>query len=154
MHRRPHLRALAAALPLLFLLATAAGCSEDVHATVPAGGDDPACRRLASALPDNLLKQHRRDTDPSSPALAAWGDPAIILRCGVTPPGPTTAQCISVDGVDWVARPVDEGYDFTTYGRLPAVQVLVPKHYTPETFALTGLAHAVGAIPQGEHRCS
>lgn len=123
-------------------------------ATVPPSGSDPACTRLATALPSTLLKAKRRDTDPSSPALAAWGDPAIVLRCGVTPPGPTTEQCIAVDGIDWVARAVDGGYDFTTYGRVPAVQVLVPKHYAPETFALTGLSSAVGAIPQGEHRCS
>jgi hypothetical protein len=125
-----------------------------VHVTVPAGGRDPACARLTALLPHDLLRQHRRETDPTSPALAAWGDPAIVLRCGVTPPGPTTAQCIAVDGVDWVARAIDGGYDFTTYGRTPAVQVLVPKHYAPETFALTGLAAAVSAIPQGEHHCS
>jgi hypothetical protein len=142
-----------AALALLLVVAAAA-CSDQVHTTVPAGGTDPGCTRLGRALPQTLLKHHRRKTDPASPALAAWGDPAIVLRCGVSPPGPTTDQCISVDGVDWVARPVDGGYDFTTYGREPAVQVLVPKHYAPEAFALTGLAAAVSGIPQGEHRCS
>ncbi len=129
-------------------------CSHSVRASVPSGGSDPGCARLASALPSTLLKEKRRDTTPSSPALAAWGDPAIVLRCGVTPPGPTTDQCVAVNGVDWVARPINGGYDFTTYGREPAVQVLVPKHYAPETFALTGLAAAVGAIPQGEHHCT
>ncbi|MDP9222233.1 MAG: DUF3515 domain-containing protein [Actinomycetota bacterium] len=151
MHRRPHLTAtLAGAL----LLTLAVGCSDQVTAKLPAGADDPACTQLGAALPKTLLKQDRRATDPSSPALAAWGDPAIILRCGVETPGPTTDQCTTVNGIDWVARPLTDGYDFTTYGRTPAIQVLVPKHYAPETFALTGLASAVAAIPQGEHRCS
>jgi hypothetical protein len=131
-----------------------AGCSSRVEAKLPADAGDPACTTLAAALPTSLLKQDRRDTDPSSPALAAWGDPAIILRCGVEPPGPTTDQCTTVNGVDWVARQLGDGYDFTTYGRAPAVQVLVPKHYAPETFALTALSTAVSAIPQGAHRCS
>jgi hypothetical protein len=109
---------------------------------------------VAAGLPKTLLKQDRRDTDPSSPALAAWGDPAIVLRCGVPPPGPTTDQCTTVNGVDWVARSIAGGYEFTTYGRTPAVQVLVPDHYAPETFALTGLSAAVSVLPQGEHRCS
>jgi hypothetical protein len=150
-HRRPHLTATLAGAILLTL---AVGCSDRVTAKLPAGAGDPACTQLGSALPKTLLKQDRRATDPTSPALAAWGDPAIILRCGVEPPGPTTEQCTTVNGIDWVARPLTNGYDFTTYGRSPAIQVLVPKHYAPETFALTGLASAVAAIPQGEHRCS
>jgi hypothetical protein len=109
---------------------------------------------VARALPSTVLHQKHRDTDPTSPALAAWGDPPIVLRCGVSPPGPTTDQCIAVDGIDWVARAVSGGYSFTTYGRTPAVQVLVPRHYAPETFALTALTAAVSTVPQGEHRCS
>ena len=151
MHRRPYLTA---TLGGALLLTLAVGCSDRVNAKTPPGADDPACTQLAAALPKTLLKQDRRATDPTSPALAAWGDPAIILRCGVEPPGPTTDQCTTVNGVDWVARALTDGYDFTTYGRTPAIQVLVPKHYAPETFALTGLASAVAGIPQGEHRCS
>jgi Protein of unknown function (DUF3515) len=131
-----------------------AGCSDAVKVAVPSAGNDPACAALTGALPKTLLKQGRRDTDPKSPALAAWGDPAIVLRCGVAPPGPTTDQCTAVNGIDWVGQPVKNGYAFTTYGRTPAVQVLVPKQYAPETFALTALSAAVGRIVQGSHRCS
>jgi Protein of unknown function (DUF3515) len=152
-HCRPRLTAVAVAVALP-VLAVVAGCSHDVDAQVPPDAANPACVRLAGSLPATLLDEHRRDTHPSSPALAAWGDPAIVLRCGVTPPGPTTDQCTAVDGIDWVVRRLDDGYAFTTYGRVPAVQVRVPRHYAPETFALTGLATAVGTIAQGEHRCS
>jgi hypothetical protein len=157
-HRRPRLshppRRTAIGGVLLATLVLLAGCSDAVKTTVPADAADPACSQVVSALPKTLLKQSRRDTDPKSPALAAWGDPAIILRCGVPPPGPTTDQCTAVNGIDWVAQPLTDGYAFTTYGRTPAVQVLVPKHYAPETFALTGLSAAVGRIAQGGHRCS
>jgi hypothetical protein len=131
-----------------------AGCSDAVKTTLPSAASDPACAAVTSALPKTLLKQNRRDTDPTSPALAAWGDPPIVLRCGVPSPGPTTDQCTAVNGIDWVGQPVKDGYAFTTYGRTPAVQVLVPKHYAPETFALTALSAAVGRIAQGAHRCS
>ena len=166
MHRRSHLRtapvpvagvthgrllALAALSVLGVLVCT--GCSHAVKAKVPVGGDSPVCAQVAAQLPGRLLKQKHRDTDPNSPSLAAWGDPAIILRCGVATPGPSTDHCETVNGVDWVVQPLSDGASFTTYGRTPAIQVLVPKHYAPEEFALTGLSTAVDVVPQGEHRC-
>ena len=48
------------------------------------------------------LPGEERDTDPAGTAVHAWGDPAVIARCGLPALGPTTEQCISVDGVDWV----------------------------------------------------
>lgn len=125
-----------------------------VEVTVPAGGTDPACADMAARLPDRLLDRERVDTSVTSPAVAAWGKPAIIWRCGVTPPGPTTEQCVNVNGIDWVVDPLGDGTGFVTYGRVPAVQVLVPRAYQPETFALTALSGAVDVVPQGEHRCT
>lgn len=125
-----------------------------VEVAVPGDGSDPACADMATRLPQRLLKQDRADTSVSSPAVAAWGNPAIIWRCGVTPPGPTTEHCVTVNGVDWVVDTLDDGTGFVTYGRVPAVQVLVPRHYEPETFALTALTSAVTVVPQGEHRCT
>jgi hypothetical protein len=125
-----------------------------VEVVVPDAGADPACAAMADRLPSRLLNQERVATSQSSPAVAAWGDPAIIWRCGVTPPGPTTQDCIAVNGIDWVVEPLDDGTGFVSYGRDPAVQVLVPETYAPETFALTALSSAVGTVPQNEHRCS
>jgi hypothetical protein len=142
------------ALLVVSALTALAGCSHDVDARLPVHASDPACATAAAKLPKTLLKADRRSTHPSSPALAAWGDPAIILRCGVEAPGPTPDHCETVDGIDWVVQDLSDGKDFTTYGRSPAVQVLVPKHYAPEEFALTALTSAVATIPQSEHRCS
>jgi len=125
-----------------------------VDVAVPQGGSDPACSRMADKLPHRVLDQPRVDTSVSSAAVAAWGDPAIIWRCGVTPPGPTTQDCLTVNGIDWIVDRLDDGTGFVTYGRTPAVQVLVPSTYAPETFALTALSSVVGQVPQGEHRCS
>jgi hypothetical protein len=135
-------------------LALLSACTHQVQARLPADAADPACATAAAKLPQTLLKAGRRATHPSSPALAAWGDPAIILRCGVTPPGPTADLCQAVNGIDWVVQQLSGGVEFTTYGRTPAIQVLVPSHYAPEAFALTGLTAAVATIKQGAHRCS
>ena len=125
-----------------------------VDVAAPAGGSDPACARLADRLPATLRGQARRPTSSSSPAVAAWGDPAIVWRCGVTPPGPTQNECTQVNGVDWVRVPLADGSSFTTYGREPAVQLLVPHAYAPEPLTLPALSGVVAAVPQGPHRCS
>jgi hypothetical protein len=163
-HGRPHLtrRGLSAPRVAVALAAAAAVTTgaflllrhQPVEIAVPDGGADPACAAMADRLPSRLLNQERVATSQSSPAVAAWGDPAIIWRCGVTPPGPTTQDCIAVNGIDWVVEPLDDGTGFVSYGRDPAVQVLVPETYAPETFALTALSSAVGTVPQNEHRCS
>ena len=121
--------------------------------TAPSGGADPACSRLAARLPATVQRQGRVRTSSDSPAVAAWGDPAIIWRCGVTPLGPTTDECIDVNGVDWVRHPLADGSSFTTYGRDPAVQVLVPKAYAPEPLVLPPFSDVVSVVTQGERRC-
>ena len=125
-----------------------------VDVAAPAGGADPACARLADRLPATLHGQGRRATTSASPAVAAWGDPAIVWRCGVTPPGPTQDECTQVNGVDWVRVPLRDGSSFTTYGRQPAVQVLVPRAYAPEPLTLPVLSTVVEQLPQGARRCT
>jgi hypothetical protein len=144
------LAAVAAAATVAFFLLR----DQPVEVAVPDGGADPACAAMADRLPSRLLDHARVATSQRSPAVAAWGDPAIIWRCGVTPPGPTTQDCIAVNGIDWVVEPLDDGTGFVTYGRDPAVQVLVPDDYAPETFALPALSAAAGTVPQNEHRCT
>ena len=78
----------------------------------------------------------RRDTDPDSPGVAAWGDPAVIARCGVAALGPTDTECLEVDGVGWIPDPLSDGTRFTSFGTDPALEVLVPKAYAPEPLLL------------------
>jgi len=58
-----------------------------------------------------------------------------------------------VNGVDWVAHRLGDGVRFTTYGRAPAVEILVPDAYQPEPLLLPAFARAASAIPQGQRRC-
>lgn len=114
---------------------------------------DPLCARVSGRWPDSVGGQPRVAVRDDPPAVAAWGDPAIIARCGATSPGPTTDDCVAADGIDWVGRRVEGGMVFVSYGRAPAVEVLVPQRYAPEPLLLGAFAHATEAIPQGSHRC-
>lgn len=85
----------------------------------------PHCRRIADSAPASLGGLPRHDS--SLPGIAVWGDRDIVLRCGVTPPGPTSDPCFSVDGVDWVidlAQSTRSRKVIVTYGRVPATQVI------------------------------
>ena len=104
--------------------------------------------------PKTVGGQSVRPTSSSSDAVRAWGDPAIIARCGLAPIGPTTDQCVSVSGIDWVAHPLTDGMRFTTYGRSPAIEILVPSAYKPEPLLLPAFGAAASAIPQGQRHCS
>lgn len=120
-------RRLAPALAVLLL----AGCATTVTVPVAPHAQDPDCARVVLALPETLGGQPRLRT--SSQATRAWGEPEapVVLRCGVEPPPPTTESCTTADdlqgtAVDWVAVEDERGWTFTTYGRDPAVEVLVP----------------------------
>jgi hypothetical protein len=158
-HRRPRLSLLlVSAVPAVVAAAAVFAVltlrDRPVEASAPPAGSDPACVRLAAGLPATVRGQERRATTSPSPAVAAWGDPAIVWRCGVTPPGPTTDECTQVDGVDWVRVPLADGTSFTTYGREPAVQLLVPRAYAPEPLVLPVFSRVVAAVPQGPRRCT
>ena len=143
-----------ALVPLLLLLLSA--CTPVVALTPAADATNPQCANVIVHLPGSVANQQLRQTDAQ--ATSAWGDPAaVILRCGVTPPGPTSAQCATVKGIDWVVndskKPV---YTFTTYGRTPAVQVVVDSKLTQGqgTIVLDQLSNAVSFITQSaKHKC-
>ena len=97
-------------------------------------------------LPRKVLEQSRRRATPGRLG-AAWGRPAITLRCGVPkPPGlkPTSA-CFEVNGVGWFAEEATGGYLFTTIGRPAFVEMAVPSKYAPEAGALVDVARAISA---------
>lgn len=95
----------------------------------------------------------RRETSPSSPALAAYGDPAVIARCGVAAPGPTETECLEVDGVGWIPTPLSDGTRFTTFGTEPAIEVLVPRDYAPEGLLLPAFSDAARTLPGNGLEC-
>lgn len=129
------------------------GCSgADAVVVAPApSASAPVCAQVLLLSPYELLGQERRTT--TSQASRAWGDPPIVLRCGVEPPGPSPERCVRVtsddgESVDWLAVEGDGAWLFVTYGRTPAVEVVVPTGALPPgaqpTAPLVDLAPAVG----------
>jgi hypothetical protein len=98
-------------------------------------------------LPERIDSERRRKVTPDDTLTASWGDPPMVLRCGVgappleSPPAPAP----QVDGVTWSARKLRDGYLFTTSGRTVFVEMLVPGRYAPEVNPLVDLAPAVRA---------
>lgn len=139
------------ALAALFLVALCSGPGP-LAVSAPTG-PGAGCLRLHIALPATVDGGQTRSVDPSSPRTAAWGNPAVVLRCGVArPAGLTpTSEVIEVEGIEWFLVERPETYVFTAVGRRTYVQVVVPGS-TPRTEAvnaLVDLAPAVRRVPAG-----
>lgn len=129
------------------------GCSSAVEVSVPSAGSSPACESAGAALPTDVSGMPRRDTQPTSPAVGAWGDPAVIARCGVAAAAPTETECLEVDGVGWIPEQLSDGIRFTSFGTEPALEVLVPSDYAPEGLLLPAFAAAARALPPNGLAC-
>jgi hypothetical protein len=150
----PAVAALAAALLL-------SGCSGDsgggsgVRVDPPrtAGRAAAQCAALLKALPPTFSGMSARTTVPASDATAAWGDPAITLRCGVPRPGVVDPASSAFDpnyqrhdaeelgGVCWVGEPTaDKGFRFTTIKQQTNVEVVLPGAYSGRQSPLSLLA--------------
>ena len=129
------------------------GCSSAVEVTVPGAGTGEACAAATAHWPATVSGMERRDTSPPSPAVAAWGDPAVVARCGVTALAPTSIECIEVDGAGWVPEPLADGTRFTSFGTDPAVEVLVPGDYAPEPLLLPAFTAVAQALPPNGLEC-
>lgn len=73
-----------------------------------------------------------------------------LRRAGAAP---TTQQCIDASGLDWVAEDLSDGVRLTTFGRDPAIEVLVPNAYAPAPLLLPAFADAVKVLPKNGHTC-
>ncbi len=129
------------------------GCSSSVEVAEAPLAQDPACTEVARVWPQTVGGQELRDTSPSVPSVRAWGDPAIVARCGVPALPPTTQQCIDASGIDWVAEDLSDGVRLTTFGRDPAIEVLVPNTYAPAPLLLPAFADAAQVLPKNGHAC-
>jgi hypothetical protein len=141
------------AVGAFLLMSACGGGSIDVSPPSPEASAAAACEALADNLPDTVQDGERRPTSPESELTAAWGNPEIVLRCGVPSPAAyePTAQLVEVDGVEWFPEELERGYRFTTFGRSAFVEVVVPDRYQPEVNALVDLAPAVdAAVPAGQ----
>jgi hypothetical protein len=114
-----------AALAAVALAALLAGCSPIVSMTPAAEfANDPACAAATVRMPDTISSYALRQTDAQ--AAAAWGAPTVVLLyCGVPVPEVSDLPCVDIDDVYWLREEVPAGLAFTTYGRDPAIRVIV-----------------------------
>ena len=145
-------RAALLAAPLLLLLA---GCAQAVALDPAEDAASPACAEVSVRLPETASDLPSRETNAQ--ATGAWGETTsgVILRCGVPSPDPTsTLPCVTVDGIDWLRDDSKDPYfAFTTYGRSPAVEVIIDSESASAVGALTDLADAVGTLPSDGGAC-
>lgn len=145
--RRPLAAVLAVATSVLLLTA----CAPTVAMQPAADANSPRCADVIVHLPDSIAGKAQRETNAQ--ATSAWGDPAVVLlRCGVSPIGPTTKPCITVNGIDWVLEndPAASALRYITFGRTPATEVVIQhgKGGVADASVLPALADAIGEIPQ------
>jgi hypothetical protein len=140
------------------MTASLTACSDPSASTVTAAPDaaDPACAIAIAAAPATVADLAR--TPLSVPGALSWGEPAVILRCGLPAQAPTTKPCLGVNGVDWVVDAVqaeNEPFVFVSYGRTPAVELRVPASYGRDNAvaAVTDVGPVAAALPSNGRSC-
>ncbi len=119
----------------------------EVDAPPLSGSDAQACATLVEALPDAVSDQPVRSIESDDGYAAAWGDPAIVLRCGVPAPEgfDEFASCHVANGVGWFVPEDQVGNQdadvvMTTIGFEQNVEVVVPARYRPPAAVMVDLA--------------
>lgn len=119
---------------------------------------EPVCAQMILAIPKDLAGLQQVRT--TSQAAAAWEDPSgsgitITARCGVEVPEPTTDSCVgigedSTEQIDWVQRFDEDAarWTFVTYGRYPALEIVVNNTASQPTVPLFEVAAAVKLAEQ------
>lgn len=148
--RRPALVATAVALPVTVLLAllfarpggdppppqpTPGPAAAEALPAVPvepppalSEAAQRACQELIAALPTTLGDRPARPVRSSSPYVAAWGEPAVVLRCGVAEPAGflPDSQVFEIGGVRWFPVERGAGTVWTATDRAVYVEVTAP----------------------------
>ena len=93
---------------------------------------DLACPVLMGQLPLEVAGETSRQVRSDSPFAYAWGDPAVVLVCGVPPPAGYAADSgtLAISGIEWFVDDSDPAvYVWTTVDRLVPVEIRVPAEY-------------------------
>jgi hypothetical protein len=115
--------------------------------TASPDANSPECAAVTVRLPDLVADLPQRET--TAQATGAWGEPAsVLLTCGVAIPGPTTMPCVTINNVDWIEDDSQAPlYQYTTFGREPAVQVALDSGVVSGSTVLVDLSGAVEVLP-------
>jgi hypothetical protein len=130
------------------------GCSPAVALDPAPHANEPACADVTVRLPDTLQNLPRRETNAQS--TGAWGDPAVVLlRCGVTVPTASDLPCVETDpGFQWLRDDSKAPtYVFTSYGRTPAIAVVIDQKKLSPGPTLQDLEPLVAFTRTNGHAC-
>lgn len=153
----PVLRRYACTSVLLALVLTGCGAQTvRVQPPEPDAATARTCADLVAHLPDTLMGAERARVRPDSELTAAWGDPAIGVRCGVERPVALEPDSYveEVNGVAWLPQPEDDPTLYTAVGREAYVELSVPPSHGPPAAALSTVSDLIDEhvpeLPGGE----
>jgi hypothetical protein len=144
---------LALAAASVALVAGLSGCAP-VVSLAPAAefANDPECAEAIVRMPEAISSYPLRQTDAQG--TAAWGEPTVVLfYCGVPVPEVSDLPCVPVEGIFWLREEVDAGLAYTTYGRDPAVRVVVDPDAVGPGVVLDELSNAVSFTSPTGREC-
>ncbi|MGN8050836.1 DUF3515 family protein [Curtobacterium sp. 22159] len=149
--RRPS-RKIAIVGVLVTLAAGLTGCTNAVAMAPAPSANAAACAAAQVRLPETVdTKFALRNTNAQS--TAAWGDPEVALyHCGVAVPTVSDLPCFSLSGVDWIRDDRGDRIVYTTFGRSPAVQVVIDSTKTTNQ-VVQDVTDAVSTLPKDGHEC-
>lgn len=149
-------RSLPLAVATPFLLTSCGSGTVEIESVKVSAAERSACQQLVRALPATLDGLVTRAVAPKTALGHAWGDPAVVLTCGVHMPKgfQPGASCEENNGVGWYV-PTDQFADLTedltvyTIGRTPVVELVVPSERRRDgAFAADALATLADPIKQ------
>ena len=127
----------------------------EIDAPTLSAADAQACRDFVADLPATLGGEDQVETTGDTAYGAAWGDPAIVLTCGVGVPDEFNqgSACLLVSKVGWFVPPeqeADQDADvlLTAVGYSPRISLLVPADDRGSTSA-AALADLAGPVKRG-----
>lgn len=141
-------------------VAALSACTPVVEMHAAPHATDPLCAEIILALPDDLANYDKVRTDAQ--ATAAWKEPTgtgiiITARCGLEPPGPTPQACVQIDTgtsvYDWIEvyDPDTSVWTYVTYGRDPALEIVVSHTSSQPSVALIDAARALDLVEPTAH---
>jgi hypothetical protein len=128
------------------------GCTNAVPMRAAPSANAAACAGAQVRLPETVdTKYALRNTTAQS--TAAWGDPsAAVYHCGVAVPTVSDLPCFSQGSVDWIRDDRGKQVVYTTFGRDPAVQVVIDTSKATSS-VLQDIGNAVDSLPKDGHEC-
>ena len=106
-----------------------------------------ACATLLASVPAELdTGVRRRPVTGDATRTAAWGDPAITLRCGVALPD-QTLEPIDIDGLKLVTTKAAGVITWTTFDRAVNVAIAVPPAYEEQVYVVQPLVPMLKKLP-------